>query len=981
MPLALSPKNNRPNARKNRGSSIELRLELLEDRRLPSTYGQLPLSFEANQGQGPSGMDFIARGSGYSVALSATDASFVLHRAGSPDANALVDLRLIAADPGAAGQGVNQLAGVSNYLIGNDPSRWHTGVAQFGSVQYANVYPAIDVVYHGNQGQLEYDFIVKPGAHVGAIRLGVDGATSLSLDAQGNLIVHTAGGELVEKAPVLYQDVAGIHRSVAGRYVLRDNHQVGFAVGAYDASAPLVIDPVFSYSSYLGGSGSDAAYGIAVDETGSVYVTGYTSSTNFPTVNPLQPNRGGSGLVLNAFVTKLDPSGTTVVFSTYVGGSGGDAGVGIALDNSNNIYVVGTTSSSDFPTAGAPFQQFKSGGQDTFVAKLNPLGNALVYSTFLGGSGDEKAGGIAVNSAGNAFVTGQTGSTNFPTASPAQSTLAGPTNAFVAELSTSGGSLVYSTYLGGSGSGTKGDAGNGIGVDGSGNAYVTGFTNSTNFPTLNALQSISRGGQDAFVTKFSSNGALAYSTFLSGSGDDLGVGIAVDGSGNAYVTGWTRSTNFPTATGAAQSAHAIDGGQNDGFVTKLTPTGGMLYSTYLGGGGEDEPEAIAVDRAGFAYVVGVSNSTDFPVGGGAPQAAYRGGGDAFVAELAPAGNGLIYSTYLGGSGADQANAVAADRGGSAYVAGVTSSSDFPVLSAAQPRSGGGTQDAFVTKIGLHAWHAQDVAVGSDNNSRLLWQTPDGSNDIWSLNSSLAATAGPVYGAYSGWISTAEAAGADGLTRVLWTNANGTAALWLNGASGAVQKSQLFGPFAGWTATDVAVASDGKARLLWVNGNGQAVVWSVDNNFNVTSGPVYGPFAGWRASKLDAGADGLIRLLWNNANGAAALWLLNLDGSLNSSAVFGPLSGWTATDVAVGADGHTRMLWTNFAGPAAIWNVTNAFAVTATVYGPFAGWSATALSAGNDGILRLLWDNVDGTAALWLLDAAGTVQNSATFGPF
>jgi hypothetical protein len=451
-----------------------------------------------------------------------------------------------------------------------------------------------------------------------------------------------------------------------------------------------------TYSTYLGGSGSETATAVATDASGDVYVTGYTNSSDFPTLSAFQASSGGG---TNAFVAKFDPTGKRL-YSTYLGGSGkgtfGDEAFGIAVDASGDAYVTGLTDSSNFPTTAGALQSALTGKVNAFVAELNPTGTALVYSTYLGGSGSDTASGIAVDSSGDAFITGSTRSSNFPTTAGAlQSSLAGTQNAFVAELNATGTGLVYSTYLGGSAT----DAGNGIALDASGDAFVTGSTTSSNFPTAGALQSALSGTQDAFVAKLNPSGTgLVYSTYLGGSATAVGNGIAVDASGDAFVTGATQSSDFPTTIGAFQSS--LKGTQN-AFVTELNAAGkGLRYSTYLGGSSTDTGYAIAVDGSGNAFVTGGTDSSDFPTTGGAVKSSLAGTEDAFVTRLNPTQSGaasLLSSTYLGGSATQDGHGIAVDGSGHAFVAGDTSSSDFPTVNAFQS-SLAGTQDAFVTAI-------------------------------------------------------------------------------------------------------------------------------------------------------------------------------------------------------------------------------------------------------------------------------------------
>jgi hypothetical protein len=605
--------------------------------------------------------------------------------------------------------GLQELPGKANYFIGNDPTTWRTNVPTYAKVRYDDIYPGIDLIYYGNQRQLEYDFVVRPGADPTRIVLGFQGAARLEVDAQGDLVLHTAAGPIRQRKPVIYQEVDGVRTEIQGGYVLTDRHQVSFRVAAYVASQPLIIDPVLFYSTYLGSGGLDGGSGIAVDTAGNAYVTGETFSMNFLTPFPTTPGsfQTTSGVGSDAFVTKLNPTGSALVYSTYLAGSGFDTGSGIAVDALGNAYVTGATRSGDFPTTLGAFQPTFGGGfNEAFVTKLNPTGSALVYSTYLGGRGGflgDGGSGIAVDGAGNAYVTGATDSPDFPTTVGAvQPTIRGGFDAFVTKLNPTGSALVYSTYLGGT---SASDEGSGIAVDTAGNAYVTGSTFSRDFPTtVGAFQTTRGGGFDAFVTKLNPTGsALVYSTYLGGSDFDFGNGIAVDTAGNVYVTGRTDSSDFPTTLGAFQTT--FGGGFNDAFVTKLNPTGSALvYSTYLGGSRSgDVGLGIALDTAGHAYVTGETNSSDFPTTVGALQPTFGGGfSDAFVTTLDPTGSALVYSTYLGGSGTpikqDTGFGIAVDTAGNAYVTGETSSSDFPTTAGAFQPTFGGTSDAFVAKI-------------------------------------------------------------------------------------------------------------------------------------------------------------------------------------------------------------------------------------------------------------------------------------------
>ncbi|MFC1981423.1 SBBP repeat-containing protein [Chloroflexota bacterium] len=661
------------------------------------TYGQLPLSFEANQGQADDQVRFLSRGNGYNLFLTSSEAVLTLSKHTTtttvdPEITqateyAVLRMQPVGANPEPDIAGVEELPGKSNYIIGNDPQQWHTNVPNYAKVRYQHIYSGVDLVYYGNQRQLEYDFIVAPGADAEAIGLEFKGAERLALDAQGNLIIHITGGKVIQNAPIIYQEFDGIKQGIPGGYVLLNNNMIGFQVGTYDTSRPLVIDPVVIFSTYLGGSGGDYGFGIAVDDQGCSHVTGYTGSTNFPTQDAYQGTNNGDN---DAFVTKLSDSGNSLVYSTYLGGSNNDYGADIVVDGQGSAYIIGLTDSTNFPTLN-PYQGVYGGGfGDVFVTKLSASGSSLVYSTYLGGTGMDNGYSIAVDGQGSSYVTGYTGSTNFPTQDAYQGALTGIPDAFVTKFSTSGSSLVYSTYLGGSGS----DYGYGIAVDGTGSAYITGNTNSTNFPTQNPYQGTNAGSNDAFVTKFAASGnSLSCSTYLGGANDDYGYDIAVDGQSCPHVTGRTFSTNFPTYN-AYQGTIA---GDNDAFVTKFASSGSSLvYSDYLGGTACDCGRGIAVDCHGSAHVTGWTFSNDFPTQN-ACQETNAGGNDAFVTKFSTSGNSHEYSTYLGGNNDDSGADIAVDCQGCAYVTGDTGSTNYPTLNPYQGANAGGI-DAFVTKL-------------------------------------------------------------------------------------------------------------------------------------------------------------------------------------------------------------------------------------------------------------------------------------------
>ena len=702
-------------------------LDVAEKARISEAYGKLPLTFEANQGQADGSVKYLGRGQGFTLFLSKDEALLNLSRNGHD--STVVGMKLDGANRDPHVVGVDPQETKSNYFLGNDPRQWHTGVEHYGKVRLEEVYPGIDLVYRGNQRQLEYDFVISPGADPGRIRLRFRNSEGVSIGAQGELIVHTEDGDLVEHAPIVYQETGAGRQLVDGKYVLLASRsaekrieaagpRVGFRIGAYDSSRPLVIDPVLVYSTFLGGTATDVGNAIAVDGAGNAYVTGWTASATFPGVtgSSIQPtNHGGNAdPAFEAFVTKINAAGTAIVYSTFLGGSGDDIAYGIAVDAAGNAYVAGQTDSASFPGVnGSSIQPAYGGGKhDGFVTKINAAGTAIVYSTYLGGSGDDAAYRIAVDSSGNAYVAGQTDSASFPgvNGSSLQPANGGGDDGFVTRINAAGTTILYSTFLGGTGS----DYAGAIAVDGAGNAYVAGSTTSATFPGVNggSIQPTNHGGEDdCFMTKINAAGtAIVYSTYLGGSGDDEVSGIAVDGAGNAYVAGSTTSATFPGVNGSSIQP-TNHGGEEDSFVTKINAAGtAIAYSTFLGGSGVDIAGSIAVDSAGNAYVAGYTDSAAFPgVNGSSIQPANGGFDDGFVTKINASGTAIAYSTYLGGSGFDYAFGIAVDSAGNAYVAGRTGSTAFPGVngSSIQPASAG-HEDVFVTKIG-----ADSVCGGAD----------------------------------------------------------------------------------------------------------------------------------------------------------------------------------------------------------------------------------------------------------------------------
>jgi PKD repeat protein len=658
---------------------------------------KLPLSFIENQGQKQSPVLFHVEAAGHSIYFTPDE---VVLAASDPvaDLSSVIRISIRGSDPDVRVEGVDQLPGTANFFTGSDPSKWKANVPTYGAVAYRDVLPGTDLVFSGTEGFLKREFVLSPGADPRSIVMKYQGAESLSVDDDGNLLVGTPLGTLYEAAPVSYQIIGGERVDVYSRYILLEEDQVGFEVGTYNQEYPLVIDPELDYSTYLGGSNEDRGYSVAVDSAGSAYITGFTKSTDFPLPLAMVYQdllAGGS----DAFVTKLTPDGTQLVYSTYLGGSADDVGTGIVVDDYNNATLTGYTLSCDFPVWEAvQYNKSSCYGSDAFVTRIWDNGSALVFSTYLGGCGDDAGLALALtNSAVNVdtFVTGYTFSSDFPNTSAFQPNLSGGSDAFVTDIrytGTGNATIPFSTFLGGD----QNDQGKSIALDASGNIFVTGTTRSSNFPTQSAFRPNIRGTRDAFVTKMNPTAsALFYSTYLGGLGDEEGNGIAVDSAGDAYVTGMTQSSNFPVTLNAFQSLRK---GIQDAFVTKFTNSGTALnYSTYLGGGGLESGSGIVVDSAGTAYIAGYTDSIDYPVA----NAIYpnRNGFqyDAFLTRMSVNGSQLVFSTYLGGTYADQAMGIAKDSGANITMTGWTQSRNFPVKNAFQPAYAG-PFDAFVARI-------------------------------------------------------------------------------------------------------------------------------------------------------------------------------------------------------------------------------------------------------------------------------------------
>ncbi len=681
---------------------------------------RMPLAFVANRGQTDTRVRFYAVGSHYAFYLTRTGVvlSLVKRSTRQSARGVALDWRFVGANRHVRLDAQQRLAGRVNSFHGSDTARWRTGLARHAQVRYRNLWPGIDLVMSGQAGTLKYEFRVRPGASVGDIRLAYRGATGLALDRDGGLRVKTTDGVLKDSAPVAYQLIDGTRVNVGSRFAIRragGAGRYGFAVGSgYRPDRALIIDPGLAYSTFLGGASDEDGNGVAVDAAGNAYVTGVTQSPDFPTTAGAFDRTGAQSNSLDAFVTKLNPSGTALVYSTFLGGSNFDLGRDITIDASGNAYVAGTTYSPSFPTTGGAFDRTFNVDScprcgidqtDGFVAKLNPSGSGLLYSTFLGGTQPDDAMDIALDGARNAYVTGETQSLNFPTTTGAfDRTPNGSTNTFVTKLNAAGSALAYSTLLGGS----ENELPGGLAVDASGNAFVSGSTRSTDFPTTpGAYDTTHSGGAvdqlfEVFVTKLNPAGsALVYSTFVGGTNTDFGGQIALDASGDAYVVGSTASPEFPTTPGTIDPVFAGD--PFDDFVLKFNPAGSRLvYSTFTKGAGAS---TIAVDASGDAWLAGGAGP-DGPATPDAVDATYNGGAsDAHIVKLNPTASAFLFATFLGGTNTDGVVDMALDPTGDVYLVGNTFSADFPTTAGAPDRTFGGDLsifwgDAFVAKLAM-----------------------------------------------------------------------------------------------------------------------------------------------------------------------------------------------------------------------------------------------------------------------------------------
>lgn len=725
----------------------------------------VPLAFVANSGQTDASVRYVAQSRG--ATLFFTDDAIVVAQttrpATAPRPAAIGDdglplhttstvnvtrLTFVGASSLATLGAADPLPGRVNYFLGNDPANWRADLPTFATLVYRNLYPGIDLHYQGSGAQIKGTYQVAPGADPEQIRWRYDGASAVRLDAAtGDLLVAptldgASTGRLIELAPVAWQELGGRRVAVETRFALQPDGTIGFDIPVdYDRAQPLTLDPTLIYATYLGGMGEDNADGVAVDGSGNMYVSGLTGSIDYPTTTGVV--QGATAGAYDVYVTKLNAAGSSVVYSTYIGGSGAtDYGLGLAVDTAGNAYVTGVTDSTDFPVVSA-VQATSGGAYDAFLAKLNPTGTSLLYASYFGGAGLELGFDVAVDpTSGVAYITGRT-EDGFPTAgTPYRATFAGGvSDGFVAKVATTlsgAASLPYASYIGGTGE----DRGNGLALDAAtGTVVVTGRTASTDFPvSAGAFQSANAGGAfDAYAlnlnTSVTGAAGLGYSTYLGGNGDDRGLAIARDTTGNLYLTGRTLSTNFPTSVGAPDATCGTDGACNndgsqsfaDAFVVRLNPalsgSASRIYGTYLGGERRDEGEDIVVNSAtSEAYLTGYTNSPSFPTQNALQPTCGWGCGrvyadpviegftDAFVTRLNAAGTQLVLSTYLGGNSADFGFGILLNAAADTlYLAGETYATDFPLVSPYQSVNNG-NYEVFLLKLDNASSASADLSV-------------------------------------------------------------------------------------------------------------------------------------------------------------------------------------------------------------------------------------------------------------------------------
>jgi hypothetical protein len=987
--------------------------------------------FEANRGQAGPSVAFVSRGTGYAVLLQRNGSAVYRLPAVAGDA-APLSIELLGHLAPAAIKGEQPMASVTNYYRGSLPGDWRSGIPHYGRVRFDSVYPGIDLTWHSRGADLEYEFLAGAGADPGQIRIRFSGARRVSIDAQGNLILETRAGRLQHRRPMAWQEISGTRTSVRIALRLRGTTAC-FRLGRYDRGRPLWIDPVVSYSTYVGGAGYDAGYAITTDGSRGVYMTGTTASIGFPAQ--------GSSVNSNddAFVMKFDESGS-LLYTTVLASNGNTSGQAIAADSSGNVYIAGTTDATNFPVTPGAWQTAFGGVADAFAAKLNPAGT-LVYASYIGGTGQEAGTGIAIDGSGNAYVSGYT-SAVFPTTRGAAQTLYGGgfADAFVVKLNALGSAAVYSTLLGGSGN----DEAQAIVVDLAGQACIAGYTDSTNLAAYAALQPSPGGEGDALIACLSADGtAWTMVSYLGGSNLDQAYALAIDATGNLYVAGTTYSADFPITSGAFQPANA---GSYDAFIAKLSPGGSRLvYATYLGGSGSDAATTVAVGSTGDVWIGGYTASVNFPLSG-AWQSAAGGSFDGFISHLSPNAGGLLTSSYLGGSGDDRVLGIALDPTGLVFTAGSTLSTNFPITPGAMQGVAPAGMNAFLANINPSAYSISGTvttqaatplsgvvvtlngggtgSIPTDSNGYFFFSglaggatytitpsmngytfSPSGYTfDNFDANQTAYFTANAAY-SIGGNITLTGAAPLSGVIVMLGGQVNSSTATDASGnysfnalVAGTYTvtpslKNYSFNPFS-QSFNDMSSnqaanfgastsAFPGQTELVWQDPvSGFSQIWFLGGaqGTSLMGAATITTQNTWRIAAIaDFNGDGYPDIVWQDpVSGASQIWFMTgAQGTtlLQASACSGP-NPWLIVGAAdFNRDGHPDLVWQDPAsGLAQIWylggpqGTTLLSAANLTLLNP---WHIVGTGDFNgDGHPDLLWqDPVSGAVQIWYLTGA------------
>jgi hypothetical protein len=935
--------------------------------------------FEANRGQTGAGVAFVARSPQYTVLVQRNGGAVYRFPASTEAAAPPLTIELVGQRPPAEVEGERPMASVTNYYRGSLPAAWQSGIPNYGRVRFDGVYPGIDLRWRFRGADPEYEFLAGAGADPGQIRVRFTGASRISIDAQGNLVLETPAGRIQHGRPMAWQEAAGRRRNVPIELRL-SGETASFQLGPYDRQRPLRIDPVLSYSSYVGGAGYDAAYAVTTDGSGGVYMTGTTASIGFPAL--------GSSVNSNndAFVMKFNESGD-LVYTTVLASDGNTSGQAIAADSSGNVYIAGTTEANNLPVTKGAWQTVFGGIADAFAAKLNAFGN-LAYATYLGGPGQETGTGIAIDSSGNAYVSGYT-SGSFPTTHGAAQTLYGGgfADAFVVKLNPLGNSAVYSTLLGGSGN----DEAEAIVVNAAGDACIAGYTDSTNLAVSAALQPLPGGEGDALIACLNGNGtAWTMVSYLGGSNLDQAYALAIDAGGDLYVAGTTFSPDFPITSGVFQPA---DAGSYDAFLAKLSPGGGTLvYATYLGGNGSDAATTVAVASAGDVWIGGYTNSTNFPLSS-AWQSVPGGSFDGFISHLTPTGAVLLSSSYLGGSEDDRVLGIALDPAtGIVFAAGSTLSINFPVTPGAMQGAAPPGMNAFLANISLASTYsisgrvtaqaAPLSEVGVVLSGAATGATTTDANGNFSFNNLAGGGTYTVTPSLNGYNFTPSSSTFSSLSANQTANFTAAATYSISGniaLAGAGPMSGVSLTLSGAANSSATTDANGNYSFNGLATGAYTVTPSLLGYVFTPVNQVFSSLSSNQTANFTASAGGLsgqTEVVWQDpVSGYSQIWFLGgaQGTSFMGAATITTQNTWRIAAVAdFNGDGYPDIVWQDSAsGASQIWFMTGSQGTTlleaATLSGPNPWLIVGANDFNQDGHPDLLWeDPVSGWAQIWYL---------------